>query len=366
MSFRFCPHNTLRRIIMLNLHFCILAEVKEIGWQGVYWIGLARGRDNWPAVVNTVLNSRVYSGHFLATWGTVSFSRSILLRGVKCVRACVCVGGLCVCVCVCVWVGGWVCVILYGKGTDAVAMKMYGDVEVNHFELKCCDIPHNSNTVTPGENIYLYGFISHICCRTWGAVVYWEQWVGLRVGRPRFRGSNPQRCQRFSLPNSPDLLWFPSSLPTHGDRRHLLCRWSGRKWSWLVDSILAPRFRKCMALHKYSPGVSKGKLHISFTFVPCILILSKFYLFTNWFTNELSLKIILKFTLKQLQHFDVWLTVHLSIFISVINQPDAQNVCFTVSLFHASTCFEHMCSSSGCQNCITQPLVSSHRNKWVV
>jgi len=57
--------------------------------------------------------------------------------------------------------------------------------------------------------------------------------------------------------------------------------------------------------------------------------------------------------------FDVLLTVHLSIFISVISQLDAQN-CFTISLFHASTCFEHMCSSSGGQNYITQPLVSSH------
>jgi len=35
-------------------------------------------------------------------------------------------------------------------------------------------------------------------------------------------------------------------------------------------------------------------------------------------------------------------------------------ICFTISLFHASTCFEHMCSSSGGQNCIIQPLVSSH------
>jgi len=41
-----------------------------------------------------------------------------------------------------------------------------------------------------------------------------------------------------------------------------------------------------------------------------------------------------------------------------INQLDALN--FVMSLFHASTCFEHMCSSSGGQNCITQPLVSSH------
>jgi len=50
----------------------------------------------------------------------------------------------------------------------------------------------------------------------------------------------------------------------------------------------------------------------------------------------------------------------LHVFISVINQLDAQNFCFTIGLFHASTCFEHMCSSSGGQNCITQPLVSSH------
>jgi len=43
-------------------------------------------------------------------------------------------------------------------------------------------------------------------------------------------------------------------------------------------------------------------------------------------------------------YFDVLLTVHLSIFISVINQLDAQNFCFTISFCHASTCFEHMCS----------------------
>jgi len=62
--------------------------------------------------------------------------------------------------------------------------------------------------------------------------------------------------------------------------------------------------------------------------------------------------------------FNVLLTVHLSIFISVINQLDAQNFCFTRSLFHASKRFEHMCSSSGGQNCITQPLVSSHLEVW--
>jgi len=60
------------------------------------------------------------------------------------------------------------------------------------------------------------------------------------------------------------------------------------------------------------------------------------------------------------EFFDVLLTVHLSIFISVINQLVTQNFCFTISLFHASTCFGHMCSSSGGQNCITQHLVSSN------
>ena len=45
--------------------------------------------------------------------------------------------------------------------------------------------------------------------------------------------------------------------------------------------------------------------------------------------------------------FWLLLTVHLSIFISVINQLDTQNFCFTISLSHASTCFKHICSSSG-------------------
>ena len=48
--------------------------------------------------------------------------------------------------------------------------------------------------------------------------------------------------------------------------------------------------------------------------------------------------------IKEENFFDVLLTVHLSIFILVINQLDAQNFCFAISLFHVSTCFEHMCS----------------------
>jgi len=32
-------------------------------------------------------------------------------------------------------------------------------------------------------------------------------------------------------------------------------------------------------------------------------------------------------------------------FILVINQLHAQKFCFTISLFHASTCFEHYCAN---------------------
>jgi len=63
-------------------------------------------------------------------------------------------------------------------------------------------------------------------------------------------------------------------------------------------------------------------------------------------------------------HCDSWRIknqLDVTCFISVINQLDAQNFCFTGSLFHASTCFENMCSSSGGQNCITQPLVWWHQ-----
>ena len=84
-------------------------------------------------------------------------------------------------------------------------------------------------------------------------------------------------------------------------------------------------------------------------------MLNIFKKFTNPTPGNKSRK--LKLTL---ENFDVMLTVHLSIFISVVNQLDAQNFCFTISLFHTSTCFEHMYSSSGGENCITQPLVSSH------
>jgi hypothetical protein len=37
----------------------IRMDVKEIGWGGMDWIDLAQDRDQWRAVVNTVMNLRV-------------------------------------------------------------------------------------------------------------------------------------------------------------------------------------------------------------------------------------------------------------------------------------------------------------------
>jgi hypothetical protein len=37
----------------------IRIELREIGWGGMDWIDLAQGRDQWRALVNTVINLRV-------------------------------------------------------------------------------------------------------------------------------------------------------------------------------------------------------------------------------------------------------------------------------------------------------------------
>jgi hypothetical protein len=34
-------------------------DLREIGWDGVDWIELAQDRDQWRALVNTVMNRRV-------------------------------------------------------------------------------------------------------------------------------------------------------------------------------------------------------------------------------------------------------------------------------------------------------------------
>ena len=36
-------------------------DLREIGWGGMAWIDLAQDRDQWKAIVNTVMNLRVPS-----------------------------------------------------------------------------------------------------------------------------------------------------------------------------------------------------------------------------------------------------------------------------------------------------------------
>jgi hypothetical protein len=46
----------------------IKMDLREIGWSGMNWIDLAKDRDRWRALVNTVMNLRVPSnaGKFLS------------------------------------------------------------------------------------------------------------------------------------------------------------------------------------------------------------------------------------------------------------------------------------------------------------
>ena len=130
----------------------------------------------------------------------------------------------------------------------------------------------------------------------------------------------------------------------------------------LIDFTFSIRILSILSTH-FIRRINKNVLSVLYNLI-CIsnhvfLKLSMWHMCIGvLLTVHLSIFIVLLTV--HLSIFIVLLTVHLSIFISVINQLDAQNFCFTVSLFHASICFEHMFSSSGGQNCITLPLVSSH------
>ena len=55
---------------------------------------------------------------------------------------------------------------------------------------------------------------------------------------------------------------------------------------------------------------------------------------------EIEYKKVLGSSFKIILHYGI-LRKQVKIFIPVISQLDAQNFCFTITLFHASTCFEH-------------------------
>jgi hypothetical protein len=60
----------------------IKVDLREIGWDDMDWIDLARDRDRWKALVNTVMNLRVpqNAGKFLSDCTIGSFSRRPQLR----------------------------------------------------------------------------------------------------------------------------------------------------------------------------------------------------------------------------------------------------------------------------------------------
>jgi hypothetical protein len=60
----------------------IKIDLREIGWYGMDWVDLAQNRDQWRALVNTVMNLRVPSnaGKLLNSCTVHSFSRRAQLH----------------------------------------------------------------------------------------------------------------------------------------------------------------------------------------------------------------------------------------------------------------------------------------------
>jgi hypothetical protein len=60
----------------------IKLDLRETGWDGTDWIYLAQDRDQWRALVNTVMNLQVpqNAGKFWSSCTTGSFSRRAQLR----------------------------------------------------------------------------------------------------------------------------------------------------------------------------------------------------------------------------------------------------------------------------------------------
>jgi hypothetical protein len=63
----------------------IKMDIRVTGWSGMDWIELAQDRDQWRALVTTVMNLRVPKnvGKFLSSLATGGFSRRPQLHGVS-------------------------------------------------------------------------------------------------------------------------------------------------------------------------------------------------------------------------------------------------------------------------------------------
>jgi hypothetical protein len=63
----------------------IKMDLREIGWDGMDWIDVSEDRDQWRALVNTVMNLRVplNAGKFLSSCAIGGFSRGAQLHEVS-------------------------------------------------------------------------------------------------------------------------------------------------------------------------------------------------------------------------------------------------------------------------------------------
>jgi hypothetical protein len=59
--------------------------LQNIGWEGVDWTYLAEDRDQWRALVYTIMNLRVSkgAGNFFTIWVIIRFSRRTLFHGIS-------------------------------------------------------------------------------------------------------------------------------------------------------------------------------------------------------------------------------------------------------------------------------------------
>ena len=146
--------------------------------------------------------------------------------------------------------------------------------------------------------------------------------------------------------------------------------WKKKKFpQWLPSSAYLELFPRISTTHFFNYQFAKFTLNMQINMRPdCKFI----QLFLPWhFAWEevfsfTYLKILIvhevigmccpNFSVMQILIF-CWLCISIYLFLN-INQLDVLNL--IISLFQASTCFEHMCSLSGGQNCIIQSLVSSH------